>query len=153
VKLPPGASTFYKCVGADGAASTVGAGTQGLTIGGTGSWGSWSGDGHYNIANSTDDFCYDDVNNILTVRGTVFVDGPLHIVDSIKYNGNGTIVANGDITIEQDLKPNTADTESDATHVLGLVTPNNIICNAGTSNNKAPTDPPNVMGAYFAGKD
>jgi len=147
-----GASTFYKAVGTDAGIGALAAGTHGLTIGGTGSFGSWSGDGHYTLT-SHDDFSYDDVSNVLTVEGTVFIDGPLTLNDSMVYRGNGALVCNGDITMNGDFVPQTGDGHPDATHCVGLVTPGSIICNAGDSNTKDPEGLPDVAGAFFASRD
>lgn len=152
------ASSFYKVVGTDAGESAIGAGTHGLTIGGLGSFGSWSGDGHYTLATKHDDFAFDDVNNILYVEGTVFVDGPLTLNEDIHYAGNGSIVCNGPITIKRDFRPNTSATSTrtagwpDATHVVGLVTPVDIFCNAGDNNLKDPNAIPNVAGAFFTSR-
>lgn len=151
----PGASSFYKVVGSDYSIANSGEGTHTLTIGGTGSWGSWAGDGHYpsSVPTLSDDFAFDDENNVLYCAGTVFVDGPLVLNEDIEYVGNGTLIANGDITINGNFKPHTGGAGVDAAHCVGLVTPTNIIVHAGTSNAVQPTDPPNVEGAFFAYKD
>jgi hypothetical protein len=154
-KRAPGASENYKFIGAsDGSIAASGQGTRGLTIGGTGSWGSWGpvviastvttegvsvpgvnipGDGHYPLTNAWDDFAYDDVNNRLYIEGTVFVDGPLIFAEDITYVGNGTIVANGVITIKGSLipyhSPDAVDPNIQGEHnewALGLVTPVNM---------------------------
>lgn len=148
----PGASTFYKVVGADGGIGALAAGTHPLTIGGTGSWGAGSGDGHYSLS-SHDDFMYNDATNVLTVDGTVFIDGPLTLNDNITYRGNGTVIVNGDITMNGSFKPNTPTNYPDATHVVGLVTPGNFIVNFQGSNNKDPVGTPDIAGAFFASKD
>lgn len=148
----PGASSFYKVVGADGGIAPLGAGTHPLVIGGTGSWGSYSGDGHYTLS-SHDDFIFNDATNELTIEGTVFVDGPVTFNESVSYKGNGALICNGDITLNGDFLPATADGHPDATHVLGLVTPGNIVCNSGDNNTKDPEGIPNVAGAFFASKD
>lgn len=141
-----GATLQYKYVGPGTGPSAAGAGTTGLTIGGTGSFGSWDGDGHYDIVGSHDDFAYDDVNNILYVEGTVFVDGPLTIADNIRYKGNGTIVANGDIHVNGNFVPYS---ELNASEALGLVTPASIYIHHPASN-KDIDDPPDLSGAFFA---
>ena len=152
----PGATDFYKVVGAN-ATTTIGplgAGTHGLTVGGTGSWGSYPGDGHYPFASpSHDDFSFNDATNVLTVEGTVFVDGPLIVNESVTYQGNGTLICNGDITLNGDFVPATGDRHPDATHVLGLVTPGSIVCNSGDNNLKDPAGSPTVAGAFFASRD
>lgn len=148
----PGATAFYKIIGDDAGYAAIGQGTHGLTIGGTGSWGSVSGDGHYTLT-THDDFAFNDVTNVLYVEGTVFIDGPLRLAENITYAGNGQLVVNGDITIAEDFKPATGNGEADATHVVGLVTPENIICDSGDSNAKDPAGVPDVAGAFFCAKD
>jgi len=146
-----GASAYYKAIGSDSGIGSVGAGTYPFTIGGA-SFGSWSGDGKY-PGTKHDDFAYDDATNTLYVEGTVFIDGPLTIAEDVQYVGNGSLIANGNITLNGDFVAKTANLEADATHCVGLVTPGNIICDTGDSNNKSPNDPPNVAGAFFASKD
>ena len=148
----PGASTWYKAVAGNAGIGALGAGTHPLTIGGTGSWGSYSGDGHYTLT-SHDDFAYNDSTNRLTVEGTVFIDGPLTINDSVTYEGNGAIIVNGDITMNGDFVPATGNGHPDATHIVGLVTPGNTVCNAGDNNIKDPAGFPNVSGAFFTSKE
>ncbi len=149
----PGAATFYKVVGTDTSIGAIDTGTHGLTIGGTGSWGSGSGDGHYTLS-SHDDFWYDDTQNpgVLYVEGTVFVDGPVTFNKDIMYRGNGSIVANGDITINGQLVPDSGGNHyMDATHVLGLVTPGAIVDNVTGSNGRDPLNcTPDLCGAFFA---
>jgi hypothetical protein len=148
----PGASSYYKVIGADDVIGALAGGTHPLTIGGTGSWGSYYGDGHYTLP-SHDDFCFNDTTNVLTVEGTVFIDGPLTINEAVTYQGNGAIVCNGDITINGNLLPATSDSHPDAAHVVGLVTPGNMIVNAGDNNVKDPEGVPNIAGAFFTSKD
>ncbi len=156
----------YKFVGrADGTIASKGDGTFGLTIGGRsfGSWGSvvttdgvnLPGDGHYTLANSYDDFAYDDVNNRLYIGGTVFVDGPVTFAEDMTYIGNGTIVANGPITINGELRPYGTNTQGENNGwALGLVTPKNIVVNAQASNSygtfTARDDIPTLAGAFYA---
>jgi len=151
----PGASVFYKALCAGSAPSAVGLGTTGLTIGGTGSWGSGAGDGHYTLS-SSDDFAYNDSTNVLTVEGTVFIDGPLTIADDVVYEGNGTIVCNGPITIERSWRPNRPANNyyMDATHAVGLVTPTSIsVLDKSNNLGKDPDGVPDLCGAFFASKD
>lgn len=147
------AASFYKVVGSDTGIGPFGEGTHSLTIGtssgSSGSFGSWAGDGHYPLA-SHDDFSYDDVNNILTVEGTVFIDGDLTLNESMKYRGNGAIVCNGDILMLGNFTPDTVGLQPDITHCVGLVTPGKITCQAGDNNTRDPGDPPDVAGAFFA---
>lgn len=151
----PGASAHYKTVCPAAGPSAPGTGVSGLTIGGTGSWGSWSGDGHYTTT-SRDDFAYDDANNILTVEGTVYVDGPITITEDVLYQGNGTLIANGDITIQRSWRPNRPSDNyyMDATHSVGLVTPSNIVVqDQGNNTGKDPNGVPDLCGAFFASND
>lgn len=179
---PPNSSTWtrqkadntnlnYKFIGAaDGTIAAKGTGTHGLTIGGRtfGSWGSvvttdgvnLPGDGHYTLANSWDDIAYDDVNNILYIAGTVFVDGPLTLTEDMMYIGNGSIVCNGDITIDGELRPYSNDPSNGNRQgeangwALGLVTPTDILCTASASNaynaETARTETPTLAGAFYA---
>ena len=149
----PGASSFYKLVGVDsGWSPTIGAGIHPLTIGDS-SFGSWYGDGHTSTLGQHDDFAYDATNRVLYVEGTVFIDGPLTITPAVTYVGNGKIVVNGDVTIAGGLIPATSNGFMDAGHVLGIVTPGNFIDSVQSSNNKSPTDVPDVCGAFFVGSD
>lgn len=148
-----GASTAYKVVGNDSAASSVGNGTTHLTIGNTGSFGSWFGDGRYpanyngqSYVGSHDDFAYDDVNNILYVEGTVFIDGNLTLNEDMRYVGNGTLFVNGNVTVNGMVRPLSTLNPAEA---LGIVTPKNIYMKTAGSN-KVPGDPPDVAGALFA---
>jgi len=137
--------SFYKAICADTGPAAAGTGTTGLTIGGTGSWGA-----------ASDDFAFDDSTNVLTVRGTVFIDGPLTLNDDILYQGNGAIVCNGNITINRSWRPNRAANNyyMAATHVVGLVTPKNITYTDGSNNaGKDPTAQPDLCGPFFASKD
>jgi len=115
----PGASTFYKYVGADSGRSAIGEGTTDLVIGGTGSWGSWENDGHGYVTGQWDDFAFDDVNNILYIEGTVFVDGNVTFAEDVKYRGNGALVVNGDVTVNGYLVPLHYDMSEG--EVLGLI--------------------------------
>lgn len=146
------ASTHYKYVGPDaGPASTLGGGTTPLIIGGTGSWGSWWGDGHYYVIDSYDDFCFDDATNTLYIEGTVFVDGPVTIAEDITYKGNGTIVANGPITVNGSMVPQGGYSSGNVNkQALGLVTPTTITINYSTNNTKDLTQEPDLAGAFFA---
>ena len=149
----------YKYIGADSEPSAPGQGTTGLTIGPT-SFGAWYGYG-YTMPGMNDDFAYDAVHRILYVYGTVFIDGPLTIGalngPPIKYVGNGTIVANGPVTINVDVHPgNTGATEQerrkmDASHVIGIATPVDMTV-SGTNSNSTPGYPPEHSLALYAGR-
>jgi len=97
------------------------------------------------------EFGWDRTNRILYTGGTTFVDGDLVIGDNendtIRYDGRGTIVVNGNITIKGRLIPTT--TKMDNDHVLGLVTGKSIEIHINASNSGDP-DKPHVAGAFFA---
>lgn len=120
----PNASTWYKYVGPDGGRSAIGAGETDLTIGGTGSWGSWENDGHGYTTGQWDDFAYNDATNTLYIDGTVFIDGDLTINDDVKYRGNGAIVVNGDVYVNGYLVP--LNKEMSENEVLGIISAKNI---------------------------
>lgn len=144
-----GATDWYKLIDTDGSPASIGNGTANLVIGGTGSWGSWYGDGHTTAAGIHDDFAFDDVNNILYIEGTVYVDGEVHIEEDITYVGNGAIVANGDIYIEGRCIPNTVDLNPK--EAVGFITPKTIYIRAGSSNKNPETGvAPDLVGAFFA---
>lgn len=163
----------YKFIGnADGTISAPGQGTTALHIGkrSFGSWGSLSttgttrpSDGHYTLANSHDDFAYDDTNDILYIEGTVFVDGPVYFDEDMTYIGNGTIVANGNIYVNGKLRPYGSDNSIGEQNkwALGLATPGNLTVATqdnnplgGNSNlEEARTAQPTVAGAFYAQGD
>lgn len=168
----------YKFIGnADGSISAPGQGSTALSIGGRtfGSWGSLtttgttlSGDGHYTLTNSHDDFAYDNTRKILYIEGTVFVDGPVTFTEDMYYIGNGTIVANGNITINGMLRPYGSDTPDASGNynwigeqnkwALGLATPGNLIVATQDNNSLggnsalelARKASPTVAGAFYA---
>jgi hypothetical protein len=148
-----GASSHYKYIGPESGPSAQGAGTTPLVIGGTGSWGKWD----YNTTSGLvhDDFAFDDVNKILYIEGTVFVDGPITFNGDIRHKGNGTLVSNGSITVNGSLTPysptNNFDDTTALKWALGLVTPLDLVCNAGGANLKSATDWPDAAGAWFVG--
>lgn len=92
------------------------------------------------------DFAWDPSTNPMTlvVRGTVFVDGPVTFTGDINQVGNGTIVANGRITIDDGLKGAGYPSQN----VLGLVTPTEIVIN--TNDSHSDEENPALNGAYFA---
>lgn len=147
----------YKYIGASSEPSAPGEGSTGLVIGPT-SFGAWYGNG-YTLPEMNDDFAYDAVNRILYVEGTVFVDGPLTIDRDVKYRGNGTIVANGDVVIQGLLHPdNIGGTEAERRrmgprHVLGIATPGDMTVYGQTYNQPYPdpADPPKHACALYAG--
>ncbi|MBN1192312.1 MAG: hypothetical protein JXA36_01265 [Coriobacteriia bacterium] len=81
--------------------------------------------------------------DLLYISGTVFVDGPLVIDDHVMYIGNGTIVANGPVTLTGALRPYSYSEDSvvvnkvgeDNKWALGIVTPSSITMHASGSNN------------------
>jgi hypothetical protein len=135
--VPWAASGGYKVVDDNAAMTTpIGTGSFGLTIdNATASFG--------NEAN--DDFCWNAAAGRLTVKGTVFVDGPLLFDRDIRYNGNGAIIANGPITINQRMQAQDSYPDDD---VLGLSTPNAMVIN---TNDAASSElNPAVAGAFFS---
>lgn len=160
--LAPGASgSFYKVVDND---STVNGGySAGLTIGTGASFG-----------RSTDDFAWDAVTRVLTVWGTVFIDGPLTLVrdpaipghPEIHYVGNGSLIVNGPVVIEESftpVDPLTVGLPEDGPRnglanqrflpgeIVGIATHTTISLQASTTNNdKNPDGPPTHAGAFFA---
>lgn len=160
------ANPAYKYIGAaDGVPSGIGEGATPLVVGGSsfGSWGSVvttdgvsiAGDGHYTLANSWDDLAYDDASNILYINGTVFVDGPLTFTEDTRYVGNGTIIANGDITIGGYLRPYGTNAQAENNKwALGLVTPTDLSVQSPSDNSydklNARNETPTLAGAFFA---
>lgn len=137
----PGAMVgYYKVIDDDRTVSGVGNGTHGLTINSTTP--SWGVSSHGN----GEDFAWDQTNKILYVKGTVFVDGPVNINTAIKYEGNGTLVANGDIYVADTFRPVGPYPNDD---VMGLVTPTTIRFAVNGSNNTDP-DQADIWGAFFA---
>lgn len=103
-----------------------------------------------------DDFAYKDdayilggeTWDLLYISGTVFVDGPLIVKDHVMYIGNGTIVANGPVTLTGALRPFSYSTNTvvvnkvgeDKKWALGIVTPSDIeMAASGAQNGR--TDP------------
>ncbi|MDF1542590.1 MAG: hypothetical protein RQ731_00350 [Anaerosomatales bacterium] len=138
----------YKYVGAGSEPSPAGQGTTGLTIG-PASFGAWYGYG-YTDPNMRDDFAYDHINQVLYLDGTVFVDGPLTIDRAIKYEGNGTLIVNGPVTVLGDIYPNTTGRKMDARHAIGIATPVDMSI-SGTDSNSGPGDLPEHSLALYAG--
>lgn len=87
----------------------------------------------------------------LHVLGTVFVDGPLTISTDVRYRGNGTIVCNGNITVNNELLPLGVYPTEDA---LGLTTPDiiNTTVNSGNNPNPGYSDA-DIAGAWYAGQE
>ena len=161
----------YKFIGkADGTISARGAGTTALSIGGR-SFGAWgtvtTSDGislpagpvgaNYTLANKQDDFAYDAVNKRLYIHGTVFVDGPLTIAESMTYIGNGSIIVNGPKTISGTIRPYGTNTQGETNgYALGLVTHVDMTVNFSSNNNYANktadeirATTPDMAGAFF----
>jgi hypothetical protein len=86
--------------------------------------------------------------DLLYISGTVFVDGPLIVKDHVMYIGNGTIVANGPVTLTGALRPFSYSTDTvvvnkvgeDKKWALGIVTPSDIEMAANGAQNGR-TDP------------
>ncbi len=134
-------SGYYKVIDNNTTATTpIGSGVSSLTISSsTPSFGDPGTD-----ASPIDDFAWDLSTNTLTVRGTVYVDGPVTISTDIEYEGNGAIVANGDITIENDIL---AATTFPGSSCLGLISTGTIYINNPSSNSSLT---PNLEAAVFA---
>lgn len=90
----------------------------------------------------------------LHVMGTVYIDGNLVIGDNkndtVVYDGRGTLVVNGNITIKGKLIPASAGV-MDSAHVLGLVTNEEITVDVQHSGGTG-RDNPDIAGALFATK-
>lgn len=175
----------YKFVGAaDNSIASAGTGTHDLTIdASTPSFGFWGSTNTTNgvtrnaagallaaypagvyADNVHDDFAWDAARKILFVEGTVFIDGAFVLGTDVEYIGNGTIVANGPITVNGLLRPaGTAVQARERQWALGLVSPTTIVFTAntpqggGVSPNETDVNTirdtkPDVGGAFFAGQ-
>lgn len=92
-------SNRYKYIGMASGPKSLGNGTNDLTIGSV-SFGAWSGNGYPAASGLHDDFAFDITTGTLYVEGTVFIDGDLELGSTVtNYVGNGTLVVNGDVTI------------------------------------------------------
>ncbi len=143
----PGAnSSYYKVIDGDSTVTTpLGSGTSSLVISSTTP--SFGDPG--TEASPRDDLAWDLATKTLTIRGTVFVDGPVTISTGVFYRGNGAIVANGDITLYEDLLAvDATHTKFPATACLGLITPTDIHLKNATNNNLIP----NIEAALFGGQ-
>jgi len=177
-KARPTSTQPYKFIGPEsGEVSELGEGETPLVIGNTsfGAWGSINttdgvtiaGPGPTGVssypANRHDDFAYDAATGVLYISGTVFVDGPVTFDRSagpIKYVGNGTIIANGDVTLNCDVRPYGTNANGENNEwALGLVTPSDMWFNNGGNNPLAGTSAAdrealrdleaNYAGAYY----
>ncbi|RJQ54415.1 MAG: hypothetical protein C4521_06165 [Actinobacteria bacterium] len=137
----PGAlAGYYKIVDTDRNVGTLGAGSNPLVINATTpSWG-------VSTHGSGEDFAWDQATRTLYVKGTVFVDGPVTFGCNINYEGNGALVANGNILVTGLIRPVGPYPNDD---VLGLVTPGEIRFTVSGSNDSNP-DNADIWGAYFA---
>ncbi len=150
----PGASTSYKVIDNDGTMNKSLA--AGFTLSPTTSFGK-----------PNDDFVWNHSTKVLTVWGTVFIDGPLTIpatVGAVTYVGNGSLVANGEVTIDGDFTPVggllpgvcgdgvTRNNQSfDPGRIVGIVSPSRIrLAGSSGGNSKNPDGVPTHAGAYFA---
>lgn len=134
-------SGYYKVVDSNTSVATpLGSGATNLTISSsTPSFGDPGTD-----ASPKDDFAWNLSTKTLTVRGTVYVDGDVTIDTAIEYEGNGTIVANGDIYLNKDvLAVGTFPNEA----CLGFVTVDSMYIQIPSPNT---TTTPNVEAALFA---
>jgi hypothetical protein len=150
--LCPGATASrYKVVDND---STMNGSYPGLTIGSGGSFGD----------PTNDDFAWSAGTRQLTVWGTVFIDGPLTFTGGdITYVGNGALIVNGDVTVEDNLTPAggllpgvcgdgvTRNNQSfDPGKVLGIASPGTIELYGSPVNTTNPDGAPTHAGAFFA---
>lgn len=138
------ASGYYKVIDSNTVVTTpVGSGSSSLVISsGTPSFGDPGTGGIWK-----DDFAWDLATKTLTVRGTVFVDGSVTFSTKIYYQGNGVIVANGDITMSEDLLAvDDTHTKFPANACLGLVSAKGIYLNQSSNNSLTP----NVEAALYA---
>jgi len=134
-------SGYYKVVDNNTTLTTpTGSGSSGLTI--SSSTPSFGDPG--TEASPIDDFAWDLSTKTLTVRGTVYVDGPVTISTDLNYQGNGAIFANGNITIQGDvLAADTFPTQS----CLGLVSADTVYLNTPSCNSSLT---PNIEAAIFS---
>lgn len=130
-------SPGYKVVDDNGTMATpIGSGTTAFTLSAaTASFG--------NPAN--DDFAWDAATGVLTVKGTVFVDGPVTLSRDFRYDGNGAIVANGQVRVSGRMQPVGTYPDDD---VLGLTTPSVMIIDTNDSGSSEAN--PAVAGAFFS---
>ena len=153
--LCPGASTgAYKVVDND---TTMNASHPGLTLGNGVSFGD----------PVNDDFAWNAGTRTLTVWGTVFIDGPLTFAGGdITYVGNGALIANGDVVINDKMTPSggllpgvcgdgvTRNNQSfDPGKVLGIASPGKIELFGSPANTSNPDGAPSHAGAFFADEE
>ncbi|MDP2234655.1 MAG: hypothetical protein Q8K89_13540 [Actinomycetota bacterium] len=120
-------STHYKYIGKATGPKALYQGTNDLVIGAT-SFGAWSGNGYPAASGLHDDFAFDVATGILYVEGTVFIDGSLTLGGQVKkYVGNGTLVCNGDVTINTALEPLSGAVSAE--QCLGITTPGDVTMN------------------------
>jgi len=131
---------FYKIIDDDRNVTGVGTGTHGFTL--SAATPSWGVSSH----GSGEDFAWEQATKTLYVKGTVFVDGPVTFNTDFLYEGNGTIVANGDIYAASYIKPVGPYPNDD---VLGLVTPGTLRFAVSGANNDDP-NAADIWGCYFA---
>jgi len=159
-RAPGARADAYKVIDGNGVLDGSLGGTP-FVIGGTTAFG---GTGH--------DFSWDPEGRILTVWGTVFIDGPLEFRGGgIRYVGNGIIVANGNVTFVQTdfvpasglepalppshVQPQTmlANQKFRPDEVIGIATPGRIILSRSSSGNRHGAESlPTHAGAFFAGE-
>jgi hypothetical protein len=145
----------YKYYGPSAGMSAVGAGATDVLIDSTtGSFGQSGNTGY-------DDFAWDSGTKMLTVNGTVFIDGDFEInmpSAVIVYQGNGTIVANGTVHLnvksfgprEHMLSSGGSHQNFPADKCVGFVSPTEIhLTCAGEAKDKARTDDENIAGAFY----
>jgi hypothetical protein len=106
------------------------------------------------------DFGWDASSRTLKVEGTVFVDGPVTIGDSneeITYIGQGTIVANGPISIYGRLIPPIDESKGypvmSREYVIGFVNDYDIDIYTSGSNSNPSKEDPDLAGAFYTKKE
>lgn len=91
----------------------------------------------------------DDDKYVLHINGTVFVDGDVTLGENgldIFYEGKGTIVATGNVTIYSKLKPQ--DGTFPVINILGIATPASIIMRTQNDPSSSFTSPDIALAAY-----
>jgi len=91
---------------------------------------------------------YSDSNKyILHINGTVFVDGDVTFGNpDIFYEGKGTIIATGDVSVNCKLKP--VDGTFPVINILGIATPTNITMDTQNDPSSSFTNPDIALAAY-----
>jgi hypothetical protein len=159
----PNTSRRYKYIGPYPSTSAAGAGATNVTIdGSTPAFGKFNYD-PANTANNGvafDDFAFDPTTSppTLYVNGTVFIDGDLNITIPVQYVGNGALVCNGEIEVNEFAPRSGMSADASGTpnqlfptnEIVGLVSPIRISLHGGGGNdNKDYTTAPDTAAALF----